>query len=154
MDRIVTGMTVDDIKKTTISKDQENLVKGVSSENLANYNEIKGELENILPVGNKILIKVTLKTKTINGKQLWTGSKESATKYQESCHEIVAISDYVKSQEQWKALEVGDKVKVNMALLVHVQGNNPCLEWQEKDDIHSIWAIQPDRIEYAFKGGN
>lgn len=72
MDRIVTGMTVDDIKKTTISKDQENLVKGVSSENLANYNEIKGELENILPVGNKILIKVTLKTKTINGKQLWT----------------------------------------------------------------------------------
>lgn len=153
MDRIVTGMTVDDIKKTKISGDQERLVKAVTNENIANYEEIKGELQSIYPIGNKILIKVILKSKTINGKTLWTGSKESAAKYSESCHEVTAISDYVKSQEQWKALSVGDKVKVNMALLVHVQGNNPCIEWKEGDDIYSIWAIQPDRIEYVFKGG-
>lgn len=150
----MTGMTVSSVKKTNVSKEQERLVQAVSSENLAGYKAIEGDLKKIYPIGNKILIKVEVEDFIVNGKVLYTGSETSTSRYNNATYEVVGISDFVKTQDQWKALAVGDKVKVNMALLVHTQGNTPCLEWKEGVKVCSIWSVQPDRIDYAFKGGD
>lgn len=149
MDKIVTGMTVDDIKKTKISAHQEKLVKAVTAENIAKYDKVKNSLDKAYVPGDKILVKIILNDSLIalpeiSGK--YTAGAKDAKVY------IFKIPNFIKNQEKYEELKVGDEVNVNLALIAQMSA--PCLEWEEPGKICSIWAIQPERINYGFHEGD
>ena len=79
MDKIVTGMTVDDIKKTKISAHQEKLVKAVTAENIAKYDKVKNSLDN-------------RQYKQLNG---MTGGGNVNSVNSEAVHSATSISDRI-----------------------------------------------------------
>lgn len=141
-------------KPKELSEDQKQFLEATNKNSEREFEGLTKE--NIVPFGDRLLVKVVVEDRTKGNIYLPDGSKNVKSGHAMISYcEIAAISPKIKKQfaDEYPGVEVGWRCKFNVNLALSVAGG-ACLIEREERFIYQYYTVSVGMIDYAYPAPN